>query len=56
MIWIPNSSFQHRSYAVMLLIHKVSSQFHSILNVALNANKDPISKNWGFQHTPPSSS
>lgn len=53
-IWIPKSSFQHRTYAVMLLIHKMSSQSHGILNVALNANADPVSKNWGFQHTPPS--
>lgn len=56
MIWIPNSSFQHRSYAVMLLIHKMSSRSHGILNVASNANAGPLSKNWGPQHTPPSSS
>lgn len=55
-IWIPKSSFQHRSYAVMLLIHEMSSQSHDILNVASNTNADPTSKNWGFQHTPPSSS
>ena len=55
-IWIPKSSFQHRTYAVMLLIHKMSSQSHGILNVASNANADPVSKNWGFQHTPLSSS
>lgn len=42
-IWISKSSFQHRTYAVMLLIHKMSSQSHGILNVALNANADPVS-------------
>lgn len=55
MIRIPNSSFQHQCYAVMLLIHKMSSQSQGILNAASNANADPVSKNWGFQHTPPSS-
>jgi len=48
-IWIPNSSFQHQSYAVMPLIHKMSSQSQGILNVASNANADPLSKTWGFQ-------
>lgn len=40
----------------MLLIHKMSSQSQGILDVALNVNADPLSKNWGFQHTPSSSS
>ena len=38
----------------MLLIHKMSSQSQGILNVASNANAEPLSK-WRFQHTPPSS-
>lgn len=56
MIWIPNSNFRHQSYAVMLLIHKMSSQSQGILNIASNANADPLSKTWEFQHIPPSSS
>lgn len=32
----------------MLLIHKMSSQSQGILDVALNVNADPLSKNWGF--------
>lgn len=40
----------------MLLIHNMSSQSQGILDVASNANADPLSKNWGFQHISSSSS
>lgn len=45
---IPKSSFQHQSYAVMLLIHEMSSRSQSILNVVLNANADPLVRTGDF--------